>query len=263
MSKYVVFSFDDGRLDTYTNAYKVLNEYSMPATLNVATDFINNAENYKNFLSAGNKAMSWEEIYECRNSGWEIACHGHMHLNDSADINECISQLKNHGINEEKIGFASPNSEINDDNYNIIAKSDCAKDLLYIRSGLQRRREGILYAGLSFLNSHIKSKKLFCILNKRCKLKINQDMSQKYILSVGISSEVTLESVTALLKSLNDGEGIILMFHSILSDKESNQKLDSWWWDINKLKRLCEWISQNSDIKVLTTKQLVEHSLNK
>ena len=206
------------------------------------------------FLSANNKSMTWEQILECKSAGWEIACHGHKHLNDVNDIKECISQLKKHDINEEKYGFASPNSEISDTNYKNILTDNCAKDILYVRSGLQRRREGLLYAGLSFLNCHIKSQKLFCILNKRCKLTITKDMSKKVMLSVGISSDVTAEAIISLLKTLKDEEGLILMFHSILSSKESNLKVDSWWWDIDKLIHLCDWIVEKSDIKVLTTK---------
>ena len=128
----------------------------------------------------------------------------------------------------------------------------------YIRSGLQVRREGLLYAGVTFLNRRLKSSWIFRLLNKRCKVSLHQDLAAKPILSVGISADMTEQSIISLLKTLSDNECYILMFHSILSDKENDWKVDSWWWDMRKFEALCNWLADQKDIEVITTQQLVQ-----
>lgn len=256
MSKYVVFSFDDGRLDTFTNAFPVLNKYGFTATVNITTDFINNPHNYKNFKSAGNMAMTWDEILTLQENGWEIASHAHTHTNDSEDIAKSLEELEKHGINTENIGFASPNSELDGDSY-LPVKEKLADRISYIRSGLQIRREGLVYAGLTVLNRQLKSKSLFCLLNRKCKAKVCAQLSAQPILSVGISSEVTCKELMALINSLKDDECYILMFHSVLSAEQDQLKVDNWWWDVNKMESLCQWLGKQDEVKVVTTKQLL------
>lgn len=262
MAKYVVFSFDDGRLDTYTNAFAILKKYGFPATVNITTDFINNPQNYTNFRSAGNLAMTWEQIADLQNNGWEIASHGHTHLNDCEDIKKSLDEFAKHQVDIENIGFASPNSEINGNNFSGL-KEGLDNAVSYVRSGLQIRREGLLYAGVTFLNRRLKSKRVFCLLNQRCKLNALQDLTQKPMLSVGISSDMTEKSIVSLLETLSDNECYILMFHSIVSDKENAWKVDSWWWDERKFERLCNWLASQKDIKVITTQQLVKFTMQK
>ena len=257
MAKYVVFSFDDGRLDTYTNAFAILKKYGFPATVNVATDFINNPQNYTNFCSAGNLAMTWEQVADLQRNGWEIASHGHLHSNNCDDIKKSLEEFEKHGINIEDIGFASPNSEIDSSNFAKL-KADLTNHISYIRSGLQIRREGLLYAGLTFLNRRLKLKGLFRLLNKRCRLNLKQDLTLKPILSVGVTADMTDKSMISLLEALPDNEAYILMFHSILSKQEDAWKVDSWWWDEKKFEELCNWLKNQKDMDVITTQQLVK-----
>lgn len=260
MSKYVVFSFDDGRADTFTNAFPILRKYGFAATVNITTDFINNPHNYKNFKSAGNMAMTWDEILTLQENGWEIASHAHTHTNDSEDIKKSLEELENHGISTEGIGFASPNSTVDGNNY-VELKENLPVGISYIRSGLQVRREGLMYAGLTFLNRRLKSQRLFCLLNRKCKIEKCLQHLEQPILSVGISSEVTNKELAALINKLNDDECYILMFHSVLSAEQNPLKMDNWWWDVNKLESLCQWLCKQDEVKVITTKQWLTKSI--
>ena len=82
MSKKIVLSFDDGRLDTFENAIPIMDKYGIPATINITTDFILHPNKYCSFKSAGNKAMSVDQIQEIYKKGYEIASHGNEHLNN-------------------------------------------------------------------------------------------------------------------------------------------------------------------------------------
>ena len=153
--KTVVLSFDDARKDFYTRAFPILNKYGLTATLNVISDFILNPRNYSCFESANNEPIHIEELLLCQNQGIEIACHGHLHLNTKADILENIKTLKELGVKfPHGIGFASPNSELTMSNIYQYGISDLIYDktLSYVRSGIQIRREGLLYTAISLLS---------------------------------------------------------------------------------------------------------------
>jgi len=66
--KSVVITIDDGWKSLYTIAYPILKKYNYPATLFVYTDFI-----------GGNKALTWNQIRELAEYGFDIQCHTKTH----------------------------------------------------------------------------------------------------------------------------------------------------------------------------------------
>ena len=94
-------------------------------------------------------------------NGVEIACHGHLHLNTKEDVLDNIAALKEMKVDVSNIGFASPNSEITEKNDCGIGELAEQRAISYIRSGLQIRREGIIFAVLSVIGRITRSKKLF------------------------------------------------------------------------------------------------------
>ena len=68
--KSVVITIDDGWRSFYDIAYPILIKYRFPATLFVYTDFI-----------GGRKAMSWEQIKEISQKGFDIQCKTRTHRN--------------------------------------------------------------------------------------------------------------------------------------------------------------------------------------
>jgi len=71
-SRPVVITVDDGYENFYTNAYPLLRERNMPATLSIYTSFIGSCR----------AALKWEQLHELVASGWiEIASHSTNHTN--------------------------------------------------------------------------------------------------------------------------------------------------------------------------------------
>lgn len=66
--KSVVITFDDGWRSIYDIAFPILKNYGFPATLFVYTDFI-----------GGRKAMSWKQIKELSENGFDIQCKTKTH----------------------------------------------------------------------------------------------------------------------------------------------------------------------------------------
>jgi peptidoglycan/xylan/chitin deacetylase (PgdA/CDA1 family) len=68
--KSVVITIDDGWKSLYTIAYPILKKYHFPASLFVYTDFV-----------GGKKALTWDQIKELSDNGFDIQCHTKTHRN--------------------------------------------------------------------------------------------------------------------------------------------------------------------------------------
>jgi peptidoglycan/xylan/chitin deacetylase (PgdA/CDA1 family) len=93
--KYVIITFDDGHLSTYTLAYPILKEAGFPAEIFVVTGFIGK-----------NNYMSWDHLRELDREGFSIQSHTSFHpfLTDLT-YPEIWEELKNPKIQiENNIG---------------------------------------------------------------------------------------------------------------------------------------------------------------
>ena len=252
--KYLSFSFDDSRLDTYKIALPILQKYNMVGTVNVISDFVVHPDKYH--FETSPYGMSVGQVLQWQNSGGEIASHGSTHQNSSADIIRNVEELKDLGINVENIGFASPGSWLTETNLRETGIDKLLEKgvITYIRSGIQIRREGLIYMGLSVIEKLTHNKHLFYQLNKRCIIK------KLYIVypSVAIKDYTSLEQVKYIINKTSDNEGLILMFHSILPKDNPYYGKDHYYWDADKFEKLCEWLSGRKEIIVLTTKNLID-----
>ncbi len=68
--KSVVITFDDGWSSVYDFAFPILKKYDFPATIFIYTDFV-----------GGGKAMSWKQIKELSEAGFDIQCQTKTHRN--------------------------------------------------------------------------------------------------------------------------------------------------------------------------------------
>lgn len=259
--KTVILTFDDSRLDFYTNVFPLLKEFNIPATLNVITDFVNHPSGYS-FPSGSDKAMTREQIVECHESGLvEIACHGHTHKNTKEDVVENLRCLRNM-IGDCKIGFASPTSAVTWENKNANGLWDLVEqgELSYIRSGIRIRREGKIYAVLSVLDSKLHSNHLFWYLNKRT---INPSRIRvPYLSSTTVHSYTKPCQIKQFLKKAKSDSTIILMFHSVKKRGEKGYGVDKFYYDYDNFREILTFMSDNPEIRVVKTIDYVNESLN-
>ena len=78
--KVVAISFDDAYQSAYTHAYPILKEINAPATIYVITDYVGKDNLWD--LNVGNiifQHISWEELQELSDNGWEIGSHTLSH----------------------------------------------------------------------------------------------------------------------------------------------------------------------------------------
>lgn len=260
--KTIILSFDDARRDFYTRAFPIMKKYGLPSTLNVISSYLSdfNREGHISFPSS-KQGISIDQLLECYKSGLvEIACHGANHLNTKEDVERNLEELRGMGVGEQILGFASPESVITEQNKNEKGIWKLVEDgqLLYVRSGIQIRREGYVYAALSLLDRYIHSNSLFRYLNRK---NVIINVSNDQILpSVAIFSYTKLHQVFSFIEKLKDSSATILMFHSILRNGDEGYGCDRYYWDAEEFESLCAFLKSRSDIRVCMTKDLIEQN---
>lgn len=253
--KYIIFSFDDGRADQFNNGYAVLKKYGFPATINVVSDFVDGIHAEPSF---GETSVTWDNLYELQNSGWEIACHGATHENTVDDIRRWLNNpaVRAFSMQQGGFGFASPGSYLTKSNSGDIMKLVESGELLYIRSGKQVRREGLWYAVRAYLNRKFPNKKLFYTLN-RDSILIKPVDNKRILQSIGIVNSDTVEEIQYFADKMPDESAVILMLHSITATAADEARFGVWGWSKDKLDGLCSWIADSKDISVITTREWV------
>ncbi len=108
---YVTFWFDDGLLSTYEKAFPVFEEKGWNAVLAVVGSRVVMSEK---IAQEGDKIMSWENVKEMEEKGWEISNHSMTHekLGDEKSLNylkmEVLGSkevLENYGFSVESFTF--------------------------------------------------------------------------------------------------------------------------------------------------------------
>ena len=253
--KKIVLSFDDARADTYRNAWPILKQHNFPCTINVVTDFVEHPHQYACFASGNNESMTPGQLMECEQNGAEIACHGHTHQNTVQDILDNIAALCRMGLKTLDIGFASPFSHITKNNCQDIKALRDDKTISYIRSGIQARREGLLYAAFTWVERKTHSKVLFWWLNQR---NVLRDKNAEILPSVGITKHTTVQQILYMIDRMQPDDCVILMFHSVLCRAEAGYGKDEWCYDSTRFKQLCAALKQNDEVQVITTKDALK-----
>lgn len=255
MSRYIILSFDDGRKDTYTNAVPIMLENDITATINITTSFLEYPYTCGLFPDVVERAMSIENLVEIQNKGFEIGNHGAYHKNTVEDIEIANKKLEEWGIKTENIGFASPYSYITDENKSELFELIKKKKISYIRSGIQIRREKIFSKILYILERITRSSFLFYQINKKNIFNILK--KEDVLKGITINNTTTFKQIQNLIEKMPNNTYIILNFHSILSKEEKGYD-DKWSWDKKKFKKLCKYLKNTEDIKLIKTIDLVK-----
>lgn len=257
--KKIILSFDDSREDFYTRVFPLLKIYNTPATLNVISGFVNGTAKM-NMPSADSKAMKSFQVIDCQQSGLvEIACHGATHDNTQEGVLRNIEDMKAWGVNVEGIGFASPTSILTKDNIHETGIDSLVEQgtLSYVRSGIRTRREGLMYSAFTLLDSKIHNGSLFCWLNKKCIIHNNLPV---ILPSVAVNCYHTLQQIIKLIKKIQNGDSVILNFHSVLRKTDAGWGKDKFYYDYERFSEILSFLANCPEVKVVKTIDFVKES---
>ncbi len=112
----VVLTFDDGFADFYEEALPILKHYGFPATLYVATGFVNGTSRWLHHEGEADRPMlTWEQLREISASGIECGGHSHTHpqldtLSQAEASHEIMQskQLLEEHLGQKVLSFAYP-----------------------------------------------------------------------------------------------------------------------------------------------------------
>lgn len=253
--KNIAISFDDGRWDTFSNAFTVLKKYKLKATIYVISGFVLEPDNFSLGNCKKSGAMTVNQIKQCVDYGCEIGCHGANHDNTIDGIYANIKDFTEMGIPTDNIGFASPYSEINRENNSNVVNLINNGTLSYVRSGIRTKEKGLAYCVLKLLEQITHSKHLFYFMNKE---NIIKKLDCTYIPSIGITKYTTNKQVEYLISKMSDGDKAILTFHSVLKSHDEGRDGGKWFWDYDRFERLCSYIDIKDDVKIHTVKEMVD-----
>lgn len=110
--KVVVISFDDAYESVYENAFPILKDENIPATIFVISDYVGELNTWD--LNVGNLKFphtTWEQLKVLQDAGWEIGSHTKSHRD--------LRSLSDDDLKEELIG----SKEMIESKLEIIVKS--------------------------------------------------------------------------------------------------------------------------------------------
>lgn len=247
--KYVVLSFDDGKKDFYTRALPILKKYHLPAVLNVVSDYTE-APTKKNYIS-------WGELRDCMKNGIEVANHSANHTNNIADIIRGAETIQARLDISEKIGFASPHSEICSANFITYRQLLESNQTAYIRSGNCLKRDGYFCAFLYLAYKYTKSKYLYFCHNKRNIISLDKKPST-FFPSATCNQDNSSEQMSYLIKKMPSNSAIVFMFHSILDKNDAGYESEKWSNRIDDFEAFCKFLSEYKDVSVITHRDLCQ-----
>ena len=257
----VTLSFDDGRIDNYRVAKEILLPNNIPATINIATGYIDGS---LKILGGGYnpEPMPIENIRELYNTELiEIAGHGDLHKNEWNDIKEGRRKLLDwlQLPSDSKIGFASPGSGMTPifikENQKLLEKMGFS----YARTGPEIRTNHIMRFGARKAARVLHWRILYKIAYKES---LQNKIIKEPVLSIPILKDTSLREIKELIQFTEKKKWICtLMFHSIV-DEQKNKNADIWCYDYTKFERLVLWLKEEKEknkLDILTTADVLKN----
>lgn len=249
---HISLSFDDGRIDNYTNVLPIIKKYGLKATVHVITGYVDGT--YCDKLASSSGACNITQLQEMKKNGFEISIHGDKHITEIDDYNTCIKKLKKWKLLENEYGFSIPHSDekkITNEFKNNLNLTQTK----YIRTGKNLNLLGYKYKILYLLSIIFSSGCLFNLYNE---INVNKfrNMDVMLLHSVVIKKNIKWKMIKKMIKKrLSNDEWIILMFHSVLDKNNPLYHDSNWVWSTENFEKLCSFLSilQKNNIIVVDT----------
>lgn len=235
----IALSFDDGRKDNLRVVHEILTPLQIPATINITTEYVEcfGCED----TPCSNPPMTKNEVIKlARLPIIEIAGHGKRHHNELENLLEGVKELRQ-WCNMKKIGIASPCSKLSFEEISQFKKCFLENEIGYIRLGDRINHFTLIKKCIRKINQYLHSPSVFGWIYKDTLLG-KEDIF--VLFSVPVLKRTSLNEVKYLVeKAVDKDQPLILMFHSILKQKEDFYD-DTWTWDYDDFYKLCRYLKE-------------------
>ena len=245
----VCLSFDDGRSDSYSTAFKILSGYGLKASFHIVTGFVDGTFKQECF-GVGRKPVTINNLLEMHGAGMDVSSHGNDHVMETKDFHLSVKKLKRWGVAKKKYGFSVPNSRYEEKDLRKFV--DKTKDMLeYVRVGRSYKCKSFLNKMMFVLYHYFHWYWCFKHFNKQ---NIIHVFDKFKIVSLVVKKHTRLKDLSRFIDSYkNDDCYLVIMLHSI-TESPSNE----WEWDRNSFDALCSFLSGDcKNIKVDTIEAVV------
>ena len=84
------------------------------------------------------------------------------------------------------------------------------------------------------------------------------DLTSKnwYYPSITCNQDNSIKRLIYFVRTMSEDEAVIVNFHSILKKTDPGYGKDRWYNDVTEFEKLCKYLSTQSNIKVITNKEL-------
>lgn len=259
---YITLTFDDGRRDNYEIFMEILEPNNIPATLYVATGYIEGQCTLGEKRNNMPEPMTVDDIIHLhRNKLFEVAAHGDMHKNDLDDITKGRTKLLEWlGLPDNiKIGFASPGSDMTKEY--IDKNSTLLTDI-----GFQYIRTGPVFGKFEEKKQRL-NKKLHSgwLFNKTYEKSIMKTVDGLALKCVPVLHDDTVKELKAIVEETKRRNAwVVILFHSVTKKDEKNSN-STWAYDYDKFEQFIQYlVEERSDgnIEILSVKDAF-HLMNR
>jgi len=272
----IVISVDDGAYDSYTNIFPMLKKAGIPATFHIVTEYILNNPHNKYNNRNDNAFQSWckerglfrppmtlEQVREiAADPLCEISAHTSDHTNEWNSIckgrEDLLQIFDGDSVNSEStlIGFASPGSLLSRDDFLKMEDALRKQGFVYARTALRIKKVKILRVISRKISRVLHSSYLYAFAYRDTLL----DEQDTFALNaVPVMHDIRLNQIKAIVRlAERKQENCILLIHSVMKPGEQLYD-DNWSWDINKFKKLIDFLKQeqlDGKIRVVKMKEL-------
>ena len=248
----IAFSFDDGRLDNYTNAYPILKKYHLPATFNITSGYIKGNIDREKFDFP--EPMTIDMVREIFNDPlFEIAGHGNQHINTKDDIVSGIKDLQEllntENLNSEANGFASPGSDLTEEMYRNMKSALTSNHINYVRISCRYRSFKMFKVLFRKISRIIKWPWIYKTAYQDT---LMSEVNDGILYSIPVLSSVTPEQLKAIIGlAVKEKQACVLMLHSIVAQEEMR---NTWDYRKDHFERLCKILSDYQKSNLLEVK---------
>ena len=249
----ITLSFDDGRIDTYTVSKEMLEKKNIPATINIATSYVDGDARIGKDAPV---AMTKENVIELHNTGlFEIAAHGDLHKNDFEDISAGREKLLSWLGKDGTIGFASPGSVMTVDFINDNKAKFKEIGFSYARTSHTHQKKRFAKIKVMFRKAARITGSVFLYRLAYNDLTVVDDFAVTSIPVFSFSTVKQLKSIVRL--AIKRGALLTLMFHSVCKpgDPGYNNIYSYDWDEFNKLINYLSDMRERGKLQILTTEE--------
>lgn len=241
----VILSFDDGRADNYRIAMGILQHRKIPATFNITTAYVDGGIPPCH-APCPNGAMSVREVSRLEECGFEVAGHGNWHDNSMADIEEglCKLRLWLHGGQDAPMGFASPNSGLDEEGIRAGRHKMAGMGIAYVRVGVKKPKGKLRRA----IRKAAQVTGSVCLYQMGFGNSLEKCRGRFIVHSIPVLHTASLKQVKGIVSlAARKNKDCTLMFHSIVKKGEPFYE-DTWSWDYGDFVSLCRWLAYLRDM---------------